>query len=174
MYETYLFKTLLPLIVWAGKFAYILSITFWAGALWFFAYIIKTITDETSYDHGNVLSDFLRKGKRFFRSFGLASSILSILLILEVYRYSTVSLSYLSFTVDAFLTVASFLFIGELFLVPSLKRFIYVADYMKAENMKDRPAHSAALVSIVRRLCLYEIVPVLFIIISVAAQFSIY
>ncbi len=167
-------NSLMPFIVWAGKFAYISAVTFWAGALWFFAYIIRAYSSGDSSQSGSLLALLLKRSRRFFRGFGLAASILSILLILEVYRQSNLSLSYFSFTVDAAVTIASYVIISEILLVPALSRYEYLSTYVHEKNIGEKPVHAAALTSTVRRFCLYQIIPVLFVVMTVAAQFSIY
>lgn len=165
---------LTPLIILVGKFAYITITGVWAGAALLFSYFMKPPAKSEPLELSPFTGALILKGKKLFRVLGLTASVLSILLILEVYRESNLSLYYLSFTVDVFVTLASYLIISEIFLIPALNRYSLLNSYMLKNSVSEKPVHSIALNSAVRRLCAYQVLPVLFILFTVASQFSVY
>lgn len=163
-----------PTLIWAGKFLFITAVTFWAASGWMFAFLLKYQGDSMTADLNHITSLMLRKGRRFIRSFGAASSILAIALMVEVYRQNSFSFTYLSFSVSAIVTVVSYLLIAEFFLVPALTRYEYLNRYISEKSVKDLPVHSIALNLYIRRLCYYQLFPALFVILTVSFQYSIY
>lgn len=161
-----------PFLIWAGKFVFIASVTFWAGSGWMFAYLIGYSPEmQNSITMSSLL---IRKGRRFIRSFGVLSSVISILLLVEVYRQSSFSLYYLSFTVTAIITVISYLVIAEAFLMPALVRYEHLNTYVAKKNINGITIHSYALGSSIRKFCFYQLIPALFVILVVSFQFSVY
>lgn len=174
MSVTSVITVFMPALLWAGKFAFIVSVTFWAASAWMFAYLIKYSGDLTSTDANHITALMVRRAKRFIRTFGAISAFLGILLMIEIYSSGTFSFTYLSFSLSSVITVLSYLVVAEFLLVPALTRYEYLNRYITDKNVKEMPVHTFALNTHIRRLCYYQLIPALFVILTVSFQYSLY
>lgn len=161
-----------PLLIWAGKFGFLTAVTFWAGSGWMFAYLIRYAPENKNSSLIDPL--FIRKGRRFIRTSGILSSLIGIFLLIEVFRQNSFTLYYLSFTVSALVTIFSYIVIAELFLMPALARYEHLSSYAAKKHIKGALVHSYVLNSSIRRFCFYQLIPALFVILTVSFQYSIY
>ncbi len=164
----------MPFLVWAGKFVFIISIMFWSASGWLFSYLSKYNAGNSSGGSGTVSPEMIRRGRRLIRGFGSVSATVAVLLMIEVYRRHAFSGYYLSFSVSAIITVFSYIVLSEILLIPSLRRYEYLNDYISQKNLKGNPAHSLALSNRIRALSFYQLIPALFVVLTISFQFSIY
>lgn len=163
-----------PFVLLLGKFVYLTVISLWAGTALLLFVLLKPVASTSGNIQSVISAHIVGKSRGIIRSLGFIASLVSVLLIIYVYGLGGLSFSYFSFSLDAVITVLSYIIIDEFLLTPVSSRFSSLSSYLDKRNVSEEPIHSLAMVREIRRFCAYQIIPALFILLSISAQFSIH
>ncbi|MCL4335067.1 MAG: hypothetical protein M1402_03105 [Candidatus Thermoplasmatota archaeon] len=160
----------MPYIILTGKFAYVVSISVWSGSLFLIMYMVGRKNDPGYLG----LSSFLmQKGRIFLRVVGIISVLLSFGLVFWEFENGRFHISVFSLELDFFIILITYSIIGELYIIPAMKRFHHISEFTTKSSGDPETPHVIVMSGRIRELCLYQIIPLLFVVLTISLQYSI-
>lgn len=164
-----LLTIILPYLILTGKFAYVASVSVWSGSLFLIVYIMG---QGKMSGYLGLSSILMKKGRVFLRVVGIMTVMISFALVFWEYETGKFTISIFSLELDFFILLLAYAIIGEGYIIPSMKRLYHVSDFTSKNSGDPSTPHLLVMTGKIRALCLYQVIPLLFIVLTISLQYT--